>query len=395
MSQGLLFTFPDGTSSRLENFMGGTDQSYFWDRQATALYPSDSNINIASPGLQAGVYTHCTTTQFMLQSGGNYVIIAIPSYIKPALENQVNYTYTNQGVSVYGYPLLYTLNPAIGTINKPISVSRSTSGGTQTWTNAYNSIGKLTNAVDPIGRNFTFTYGSNLIDLDQVTETQGNDNKSLGLWTYNSYHNPTTFVDASGQTTSYTYNGYQEPATVTDALSNVTTLSYDGNGYLTQIQGPLAGSDDVSTFTYDGYGRLYTATDSEGYTLTYSYDAMDRVTQVTYPDGTTDQIVYDRLDAVQFKDRIGRWTIKSFDSMDQLSYAIDPLGRKTQFTWCDCGAMSSLTDPAGNTTTWERDLEGRVITKTMQDLTSESLTYDTVGRLPQRLMRSASIHTSL
>ncbi len=85
------------------------------------------------------------------------------------------------------------------------------------------------------------------------------------------------------------------------------------------------------------------------------------------------------------KDRIGRWTQRSYNSMDQLSFEIDPLGRKTQYSWCDCGAIGSITDPAGRTTTWSHDLEGRILTKTYADTTTCTYTYDTIGRNSTRL----------
>ncbi len=78
-------------------------------------------------------------------------------------------------------------------------------------------------------------------------------------------------------------------------------------GYLTKIDGPLSGSNDVTTFGYDNFGRLAQTTDSEGYTVTSVFDNADRLTQTTYPDGSNEQIIYDRLDAVLQKDRIGRW----------------------------------------------------------------------------------------
>lgn len=84
------------------------------------------------------------------------------------------------------------------------------------------------------------------------------------------------------------------------------------------------------------------------------------MTQVSYPDGTTSQTVYDKLDPVLLKDRLGRWTQRSFDTLDQLAYVIDPLGRQTKYIWCNCGSLSSLTDPNGNTTTWQHDIEGEL-----------------------------------
>ena len=62
--------------------------------------------------------------------------------------------------------------------------------------------------------------------------------------------------------------------------------------------------------------------------------------------------------------------------MDQLIYSIDPAGKKTQYGWCTCGALSSLTDPKNQTTTWEYDLRNRLIQKTYADNTKVLYVYD-------------------
>ena len=358
---------------------------------------------------------------------------------------------------------------------------------TLTWANGanqnsyyqYNSLGKVTQAIDPLNRTFSYAYAGNNIDLLQITETQAGDNSQIGAWTYNSQHRPLTYTDGSGQVTNYAYNSSGQLTSITDANSNVTTLTYTGTGsatiggskttgdvvtitvhdsglsggqkaksytvlsgdtlssiaaaltsainadtdlqgigvsatssgtaitmlststnvtsytestsggatetitlgttvfgFLTKIDGPLSGSDDITTFAYDSVGRLASRTDSEGYTVSFDYDNMDRLTQTTYPDSTTEQITYDRLDAVLKKDRIGRTTQDAFDSLDLLAFEIDPLGRKTQYSWCLCGSLAALTDPAGNITKWNHDLEGRPIQKTYADGTSVSYLYD-------------------
>jgi len=63
--------------------------------------------------------------------------------------------------------------------------------------------------------------------------------------------------------------------------------------------------------------------------------------------------------------------------MDQLSDAEDALGRITHFEWCNCGSLESITDALNRTTTWLRDLEGRVTTKTYPDTTQINYTYET------------------
>ncbi len=112
--------------------------------------------------------------------------------------------------------------------------------------------------------------------------------------------------------------------------------------------------------------RLDTTTDSEGYQLGFDYDSADRRTQTTYPDGTFEQTVYDRLDAIFMKDRIGRWSQSAFNALDQLVFEIDALGRKTQYDWCSCGSLSKLIDPADNVTSWHHDLQGRKIQKSLR-----------------------------
>ncbi len=267
----------------------------------------------------------------------------------------------------------------IGTINLPSTITREVSGGTnQIWRYTYNVWGHITQSVDPVGRTFTYSYAANGIDL--VEKDQNGAMEINGIWTGYSNHLPGSYKDGSGQSSTYTYNGYGELLTSTNPNSEVWTYTYDGDGYLTQIDGPLSGSSDVTTISYDGYGRVYQITNAEGYTLTYSYDAMNRITQVTYPDGTSTQTVYDKRDAVLTKDRLGRWTQRSYDSMEQLAYEIDPLGRKTQYKWCSCGSLMALIDPNGNKTTWQHDLQGRVIQRNYPDQSRVLYSYDAVGR---------------
>jgi YD repeat-containing protein len=46
-------------------------------------------------------------------------------------------------------------------------------GSTQLHTFAYNGFGHVTNAVDPLGRELSFLYATNGIDLLEVRQTRG------------------------------------------------------------------------------------------------------------------------------------------------------------------------------------------------------------------------------
>ncbi len=268
-----------------------------------------------------------------------------------------------------------------------LTLDYQTAGGEITTWAQNNALGHRTFSVDPVGRVFSYTYAGNGIDLTQITEVQNTDSFMLGNWTYNGVHRPTQYIDGSARTWGYGYNGAGQITSMTDPNSNSTSLTYTGtsSAFLTQINGPLAGNNDITTFTYDGFNRLDTTTDSEGYQLSFDYDNADRRTQTSYPDGTTEQTVYDRLDAVFSKDRIGRWSQSAYDSLDQLVFELDPLGRKTQYVWCDCGSLSKLIDPAGNVTAWHHDLQGRKIEKIYADQSSITYGYESgAGRMNLR-----------
>ena len=128
----------------------------------------------------------------------------------------------------------------------------------------------------------------------------------------------------------------------------------------------------------------------EGYTVTTDYDAiggdaaktLDRVAKVTYPDGTFEQTTYDRLDAEWTRDRLGRWSRKFYDALQHVVATQDPFNRIISYDWCDCGSLDGITDSNGNTTTWSRDIQGRVTDKIYADGTRVHYTFETTTSRP-------------
>ena len=236
-------------------------------------------------------------------------------------------------------------------------------------------MGRVIQAIDPLGRETDYTYASNLIDLVQVKQKNGSGYDILASYTYNSSHLPLTAVDAAGQTTTFTYNAAGQILTITNPKGEVMTYGYNGSGYLTSVTGPVAGA--TTSYTYDSFGHVATVTDSEGYTVSMTYDAFDRPTQVTFPDGTNQQIIYNRLDPEWTSDRSGRWSRQIHDALRHVVIQQDPLGRRTVYTWCLCGSLVGLTDPAGNKTSWNRDVEGRITGKVFPDGSTQTYAYET------------------
>ncbi|MDA8383507.1 MAG: RHS repeat protein [Betaproteobacteria bacterium] len=293
--------------------------------------------------------------------------------VKYPLEGMVWYDYPGQ--NPYYYPGAFP-----GTLDKPAHIGRVLSDGSSQVTQySYNAQSLVTQRIDPDGRETDYSYAPNGIDLLEVQRKTAAGADVLARYTYNAQHEPLTFTDAAGQTTTYTYNARGERTSVTDPLGETTTYVYDGDGYLTSVIDALGHVQ--RSFTYDAYGRVASVTDSQGYTRRFTYDALDRITSIAYPDGTTTQYVWNRLDLASVTDRQGNTTTYSYDADRNLVSVTDPLGRVTRFTYTPSGKLATMTDPNGNTTTWTRDLEGRVIAKTYADGKGSTFAYDNASRL--------------
>ena len=277
-----------------------------------------------------------------------------------------------------------------GTSNRPTKAGRVLDDGTtQLYQYEYNATGKVTRETDPVRRVVTYVYDPNNIDLLQIRQTTGGANELVRSFVYNSQHEPLTDTDAAGQTTTYSYNDYGQVLTRTNAKNETTTFAYGGtapNGYLASIAGPqFNGRSPVTSFTYDSANRVRTVTDSDGYTVTTDYDNLDRPTQIAYPDGTNQQFKYSQdfgqgdrsiLDLTKSKDRRGLWTTRHYNANRQMDSIIDPQARTTLFGWCTCGLLTSITDPKSQTTTFNHDVQSRVIGKSFADNTSTSYAYE-------------------
>jgi RHS repeat-associated protein len=295
--------------------------------------------------------------------------------MKPPLESRIWYNYPGQGID-------NDSGTIPGTSDKPSVVARVLDdGSTQLARYGYNILGNLTNSVDPIGRRMAYVYSTNNVDLLEIRQTSGTNNDLIGRFAYDAQHRPLLVTDAAGQTTTNTYNARGQLLTTSNPLGQTRTFEYDANGYLLAIDGPLPSTNDTTRFTYDAVGRIRTLIDMDGYTLIYDYDNLDRLTRITYPDGTYEGYTYDRLDRAVMRDRMGRETRHAYNPIRQVVQTVDPLNRTNRFDYCDCGALSALTDAMGRTTRWHYDVQGRLTAKEYVDGSRISYAYEsTTGR---------------
>ncbi|MCL4820599.1 MAG: hypothetical protein KJ067_15760 [Vicinamibacteria bacterium] len=357
-----------GSNTRLD-----TGVTFHWTKRLMALAPGD--------------YSKAEQTQWLWNVGTTRVTGIVRSKKAP-LERRVWYEYPGQ-----------TLGYRVGTHGSPSRVVRMLDDGTdQAWQYEYNAQGQVTRAIDPLGRERVYEYASNGIDRTVSKRKEGGVLQTLETRTYDSGHRPLTITDRDGGVTTFTYDArgqvltVQTPPPAGFSTGPTTTYTYDAHGYLTGTSGPVSGA--TTSYTYDYQGRVKTATDATSYTTTMEYDALDRVVKVTHPDATYEQMEYERLDMVARRDREGRKTRTLYDALRRAVWVQDASNATTSYLWCDCGSLDALVDANGNRTTWDYDLQGRVVKETRANGSSTSYVYETTtSRLKTRTDRRGVVTT--
>ncbi len=333
--------------------------TFYWDKNAMAQAPGDYS--------KARLYHWLHNANLASAEG------CLES-VKQPLENRVWFNYPGQAPTDAGATIY-------GSQNLPSAIDRVMDDGSeQLYQYSRNSLGKITNVIDPIGIAYTCVYAANQIDLLQVRNTSHGSNELDASFTYNSHHLPLTEVDAAGQTNFYGYNAYGQITGFTNALLQATSFNYDASGRLLNIVGPT--NTAVISFGYDAFDRINAVTNADGYYVTTLYDALDRPVTNTYPDGSSETLSYQNLDPSTYVDRAGRQTRFVFDSLRHLTQVTVATNWTTYLDWCTCGSIDSITDPLGRTTSWLYDIQGRVTAKQYADGSQMRYGYEkTTSRL--------------
>jgi len=353
-------TVPAGIIAPFNIYLNYRD-TYYWDAHAYAVASGD--------------YTKARIRHWThLASNNNLTANSIES-IKYPFENRIWMNYPGQPDCCLG-------TAVSGTYNYPSLIGRVLDDGrTQLIHNTYNPQGHLTDTIDPNGRETQYIYADNGVDLLQVQQkTSGSGFSQIAAFTYNAAHLPLTSTDASGQTSHFTYNSAGQLTSQTNALGQVTRYEYDSQGRLTSIIN--ANGKTAASFIYDALDRVASSTDSEGYTVDYQYDNANRITRETYPDGTTRRFVWNNLDLAAITDRQGKTTAYTYDAARNLIKIVDPLGLQTKLAYYENHTLKSLTEPSGNVTSWNIDVQNRVTGKRYADGSEITKTYEaTTSRL--------------
>jgi RHS repeat-associated protein len=279
----------------------------------------------------------------------------------------------------------------------------------------YDPTGLVRTATDPLGRVWTYTYGSFNIGgggfLASVRDPQGN------TWTY-SYEAArlTSVIDPRGSATKtitydsngrvikqrladggvetyeYTLSGGVVTTTViTDPEGRKTTKRFNASGYLigaidalgqssqttrdlstnlaTETKGSCGCSEE--TRQYDARGNVIAATDQLGQTAAYEFEPVfNNLLKSTDKNGNVTTHTYDsRGNHTSMTNALNETTIFDYDAHGQLTAVTDALGHKTIMEYDLKGNMTARVDPLGHRWVMEYDAIGR-----------QTATVDPLGR---------------
>jgi RHS repeat-associated protein len=254
----------------------------------------------------------------------------------------------------------------------------------------YDPNGRVTSKTDSQGNRTEYTYderGNKLTEKDPLGRT--------AAWTYDASNNVLSHTDFNGATTASTYNDRNQVLTSTDPLGNVVTNSYDDRGNLTGTSRTAADgallSETVSA--YDASGNLLSSSvklsATETATTTYEHDGAGNRTASVDPLGRRTEFTYDsngnkltETSTRTLPDGSTRTMVSQFryDGLNRLVKEIDSLLGETSTTYNAIGKVASKTDKNGNVTQYEYDPAGNLERTLFADGTSETAKYDAEGR---------------
>lgn len=302
---------------------------------------------------------------------------------------KVSYTYdpTNRFLSTTTDPeLLVSTNVSFHPLYGSVLVAKNPFN--QTITNVYDNWGKQTSVTDNtlnLVTKYAYTRANNIYTTTVTKTTTGNigdgsssivdqdalareirqGSKNLsGTWTYvateydsdgrkSRTSEPYIGGSSASQWTVYQYDDYSRPTRTTSFTGKVVNTAYSG------LTVTVADSVMSKSKTIDSNGQTTTTTDSPGGTINYTYDANGNLLESNF-EGIKTTIAYDNW---------GRKT-QLADSYT----GTYPTTGIYKYTYNAYGEVKTEVAPKGTTTYTYHGLSGRLLTKSIQGLTTADAT---------------------
>lgn len=260
----------------------------------------------------------------------------------------------------------------------------------------YDGLDRLIVVTDPLNKQTRYKYdnrGNRIEVIDRnnhitrfaydLRNRQISTTDALGKiekYTYDANGNRTTFTDKNNHTTRYDYDVRNRVQKITDALGNMTRFEYDLVGNLRR---QIDARNNATEYTYDALNRRVTMLAADGGLTTYEYANVAApccsptlgsglITKQTDGNGKVTCYKYDNLD------RLVRHIRKQADTDCGVEDADDAISR---YTYDAGNNRLALTEPNGNTRTYEYDALNRSTKETNAAGDVTRYTYDGVNNL--------------
>jgi RHS repeat-associated protein len=173
------------------------------------------------------------------------------------------------------------------------------------------------------------------------------------VYTYDDQGRLTTITDPANLVTTFTYNGPRLQS-VTDPMQRVTTFAHNGAGDLVKVTFPDGSSKG---FGYDDRHLMTSETDERGFVTNRTYDAYGRLVSAVVPGDITRSTSYAQKVGLVTDPTLGTATNPApiARPAEVKTTITDGENRTTTYTFGPLQSIATTIDPAGLTTTIERD----------------------------------------
>ena len=255
--------------------------------------------------------------------------------------------------------------------------------------------GMVTSITDPLGVVTRFEYDWRATGIvPKATITPSGLVRSMEC---DNAGRPVASTDPAGRRSSVTRDVRGLVTEVIDPVGNVTTVEYSPEGWVTKVVNP---DGSKRSGTYDGEGNLIEAMNEAGATTTTRYTVFDKVSSVTLPNGGMTCYTYNtQMEPIMVTNADGHTWQLHYDLDGSIIKEIDYNGLVTEShttpdglqlnTMTGAGTVTTMFDPygrmtetfdgQGNTTTYQRDVLGK-ITKVTNRWCTTDYSYDEYGR---------------
>jgi len=256
---------------------------------------------------------------------------------------------------------------------------------THETTHTYDDMDRRTSTTEPLSVVIENTYDDN----GRLVQTRRTNDTDVGDAWFNQYYDydadnhlwKTRADDGSGSTidTVFEYDGNGQRTKTTTPAGRVTNHAYDVRGLHASTTREAASGNATSEVVYDGNGNVIERKDPLDHSTTYEYDLLDRLVKVTGAEGAYRTMEYDAAGNLTKTSWFNvantklAETTQAYDQANRL-YLTERMAKKADLS-------TNLGDGVQSKTVW-RDERGAVIESSgdICGCASTTYEYDALGR---------------